>query len=152
MIRRVGPGNERNCVTGTANGTLRAMVSSRPHRRLQWLRLLALGLFALGMALQPVLAAAGELHALAHDPGGDHAQALHDAEGEQDRLEADGPDGEAATMHTLLHFSHCCGTTAAAVPVTKPAAIAIVRDPPLIDEASVPRQARLPAPFKPPIG
>lgn len=128
------------------------MVSGRSHRRLQWLRLLAMGLFALGMALQPVLAAAGELHALAHDPGGDHAHALHDAEGEQERLEADGPDGESETLHTLLHFAHCCGATAATVPTTRPAAFSIVRDPPLIDQAAVPRQARVPTPFKPPIG
>lgn len=128
------------------------MVSGRIHRRLQWLRLLALGLFALGMALQPVLAAAGELHALAHDPGGDHAHALHDAEGEQDRLADDGPEGESETLHTLLHFAHCCGATAAAVPTTKPAAFASLRDSPLTAQAAIPPQARLPAPFKPPIG
>ena len=117
-----------------------------------WLRLMALSLFALGMALQPVLAAAGELHALAHDPGGDHAHALHDAEGEQDRLAADGAGSEAETLHTLLHFAHCCGAAAAAVPATKTAAFVAVREAPLTAQASIPRQVRLPAPFKPPIG
>ena len=122
------------------------------HRVLDQVRAVAFLLFALGLALQPVLASAGELHALAHDPGGDHAHALHDAEGEQNRLAADGPDDEAETLHTLLHFAHCCGATAAAVPTTKPAAFASLRDRPLTAQAAIPRQARLPAPFKPPIG
>src|SRR3546814_1858911 len=58
---------------------------------------------------------------LAHDPSGTHSHDLHadelDAElaaaGEQDQ-------GGAKTLHVLLHFSHCCGATAALLPVLKP--------------------------------
>src|SRR3546814_16616206 len=86
------------------------MTRFRPHRWLPLLRVFVLGLFALGLVLQPVTAAVGEMHELAHDPSGTHSHDLHadelDAElaaaGEQDQ-------GGAKTLHVLLHFSHCCG-------------------------------------------
>src|SRR3546814_5762794 len=97
------------------------MTRFRPHRWLPLLRVFVLGLFALGLVLQPVTAAVGEMHELAHDPSGTHSHDLHagelDAElaaaGEQDQ-------GGAKTLHVLLHFSHCCGATAALLPVLKP--------------------------------
>src|SRR3546814_12473724 len=78
------------------------MTRFRPHRWLPLLRVFVLGLFALGLVLQPVTAAVGEMHELAHDPSGTHSHDLHadelDAElaaaGEQDQ-------GGAKTLHVL---------------------------------------------------
>src|SRR3546814_17543038 len=94
------------------------MTRCRPHRWLPLLRVFVLGLFALGLVLQPVTAAVGEMHELAHDPSGTHSHDLHadelDAElaaaGEQEQ-------GGAKTLHVLLHFSPCCGAPAALLPV-----------------------------------
>lgn len=128
------------------------MTRFRPHRWLPLLRVLVLGLFALGLVLQPVLATAGEMHELVHDPSGMHAHDLHvddvDAElaaaGEQDE------DG-AKTLHVLLHFAHCCGATAAMLPILD----SIPAMPPTgrltIAKAPIPLQACLTSPFKPPI-
>src|SRR3546814_12447706 len=85
------------------------MVHLRLRRLLPFLRVLALALFALGLVLQPVMAAVGEMHELAHDPSGTHSHDLHvdelnaelAAAGEQNQ-------GGAKTLHVLLHFSHCC--------------------------------------------
>lgn len=129
------------------------MIHFRPHRWLPFLRILVLGLFALGLVLQPVLAAAGAMHdELAHNSPGTHVHDLHaddvDAElvvaGEQDE------DG-TTTLHVLLHFAHCCGGAAATPPIldTLPA----VAPTGFLTIAITPiaLQARLTSPFKPPI-
>lgn len=125
------------------------MSSGRSHRLLPLLRVFVLGLFAVALVLQPVLAAAGELHELAHDPSGGHAHTLH-ADDVAKELADDAGD-DAATLHTLLHFSHCCGAGAAVVPFMKPMALKPMRDQLLIPQAHIPDQTRLSAPFKPPI-
>lgn len=127
------------------------MPMGRSHRCLPLLRVFVLGLFALALVLQPVLAAAGELHELAHAPNGGHQHALHADDVAKELKAADEPGDDAATLHTLLHFSHCCGAGTAVVPVVKAIAFKPMRDPLVISQARVPAQARLPAPFKPPI-
>ncbi len=128
------------------------MIRFRPHRWLPLLRVFVLGLFALGLVLQPVMATAGEMHELAHDPSGMHGHALH-ADDVDAELAAAGEQGqdEARTLHLLLHFAHCCGATAPLLPVLKsipamPAAgrLAIAKTP-------IPPQVRVATPFKPPI-
>lgn len=128
------------------------MVRLRLCRCLPLLRVLVLGLFALGLVLQPVMAAVGEMHELAHDPSGAHGHDLHadelDAElaasGEQDQ-------GGAKTLHVLLHFAYCCGAAAALLPVFEPIASISAPIRLAIAKAPVPPPAHLPSPFKPPI-
>jgi hypothetical protein len=143
-------GSAWNCITGQVPATLRAMPLPRRRRRLPLLHLVVLGLFAMGLMLQPVLAAFGEVHGLAHDAGG-LAQVLHADDAANDRI-ATGESGEdAATLHALLHFAHCCGTAAAILPFDKLAAFKPVRDRLLVPQDRAPVLVRQPAPFKPPI-
>ena len=117
-----------------------------------WLRLLALGLFALGMALQPVLAAVGEMHELAHSPPGLHHHGL-DADALDAQLAGAGEQdqGGAKTLHVLLHFAHCCGATAALLTVLEPIPAAPVAGHLAITTTPILPQVRLSSPFKPPI-
>lgn len=121
-------------------------------RPLTWLHVLVLALFALGLVLQPVLAAAGELHELAHDPSGQHSHALH-GDDMAAELSAAGENGEgdSSTLHLLLHFAHCCGAAAAMLPVVESVSPMIRATRPAIDSAQRLAHARLPTPFKPPI-
>src|SRR3546814_7655506 len=90
------------------------------------------------------MAAGGEMRELAHDPSGTHSHDLHvdelDAElaaaGEQNQ-------GGAKTLHVLLHFSHCCGATAALLSVLKPLPVMPLSDRLAIAKAPIPLQARL---------
>lgn len=128
------------------------MTRFRPRRLLPLLRVLVLALFALGLVLQPVLAAAGEMHELAHDPSGMHAHAQH-ADDVDAELTAAGEQNEegAQTLHVLLHFAHCCGAAAAMVPTLNPIPAMPVNGRLAIAKAPIPLQARLTSPFKPPI-
>ncbi|HVI60289.1 MAG TPA: hypothetical protein VM619_15640 [Luteimonas sp.] len=127
---------------------------TRLHSRfvLPLLRVVLLGVLALGVAVQPVMTAAGEMHELAHDPSGAHSHGPHadDPRAESVAAGALDQDGSEA-LHLLLDFAHCCGSAAAALPVhdslsTRPVAGGIG-----IEEASPPAALRLPSPFKPPI-
>ena len=113
------------------------------------LRAFVFALLALGLLLKPVLAAAGELHELGHDPSGTHALAGHDDHVSGD----DAPDvDEADPLHALIHFAHCCGQSSvafmpavAAVAAPSGAANVLMREPQL------PPHIPLMAPFRPPI-
>ena len=79
------------------------------------LRLAAFALLALGLCLQPVLAAMGETHeAVAHAAevvGHAHVHADADAQVRH----GGGQDDEGSRLHQLLHFAHCCGQGASAL-------------------------------------
>ena len=129
------------------------MIRLRPHRWLPFLRVLVLGLFALGLVLQPVMATAGEMHELAHDPSGMHGHALHSDDGGAELIAAGEPSEDGAeTLHVLLHFAHCCGGAAAALlPALKPIPAMPLTGRLPVAKTSIPLQARLTSPFKPPI-
>lgn len=79
------------------------MISRRLLRpSLRWLMLAGL---LLGLAWQPVLAAASELHELTHEAVRSHGEANTDVPDE-----ADG----AGVLHALHQFAHCCGQAALA--------------------------------------
>lgn len=116
------------------------------------LRVLVLGLFALGLVLQPVMAAAGEMHELVHNPSGTHAHDLHADELAGDMVTPGEPEeGGAKILHVLLHFAHCCGAATALVPVLEPSPSMPASSRLAIDKAPVPPATHLPSPFKPPI-
>lgn len=128
------------------------MTRSRLRRLSPLLRVLVLALFALGLVVQPVLAAAGEMHELAHDPSGKHSHNLHADELDAGVAAADEQDqGGAKTLHVLLDFSHCCGASAATLPLLEPIPTVPASGRLAIAKAPIPLQARLTSPFKPPI-
>lgn len=128
------------------------MIRFRPRRWLPLLRVLVLASLALGLVLQPVLVAAGELHELAHDPSGMHTHGQHAANVTAELAEAGEQNEDGAqTLHVVLDFAHCCGTTAALLPTLKLLPVTPVAARMGIPEAPIPLQARLTSPFKPPI-
>lgn len=128
------------------------MIRCRRYRWLPLLRVLVLGLFALGLVLQPVLAAAGEMHEFAHDPSGQHAHVPHADDLVTDSGTTDEQDnGPSKTLHVLLHFAHCCGAAAALLPMPKPITLAPMHSQLAIVKAAIRPPANLPSPFKPPI-
>lgn len=128
------------------------MVRLPRHRWLPLLRVLALGLFALGLVLQPVMTAAGEMHELAHDPSGMHSHGPHanDLGAELTATGAHDQDG-SETLHVLLDFAHCCGAAAAEMPVLESLSALPIAGRLVIEKASPPPIVRLASPFKPPI-
>ncbi|HET7267868.1 MAG TPA: hypothetical protein VFJ15_07140 [Oleiagrimonas sp.] len=119
-------------------------------------RAIVLALCALMLMVQPVFAAVGELHELAHDPSGNHHGLLfehgHDHSIDAASTTPDHPATQAETLilHALLASAHCCGAGAAMVPLIAPVArVPHARvDQPLGSERFP--QRRLPAPFRPP--
>lgn len=142
----------RNCVTRMAVGRLQAMRHVPAHRWLSALRLLVLGMIALGLMLQPVFAAAGEAHALSHGSSGGHAHKPgNGVMGAASSVAGDQDDADAGALHVMLHYAHCCGATAALLPAPRPVFVASADRLSAQAETSLPPQPRLTSPFKPPI-
>lgn len=116
-------------------------------------RVFALVLLVFGLVAMPVLAAMGELHELAHDPAGMHALSGHD-EPAPNAAQDDEPreEGGSETLHTLIHFAHCCGQSPLA---SVPALVFVASSPAggvlLLPEPQLLSQASSLAPFRPPI-
>jgi hypothetical protein len=131
-----------------------------PARRLPILRLLLLGAMMFGLALQPVLAALGELHARAHDPSGRNSLGAQlDPSGEafhghsSGEAHGDHPPGDedADPLHALIHLAHCCGQSLAVLPSPMLVVACSPRDALLMQGSQVHSQALSLAPFRPPI-
>lgn len=107
-------------------------------------------LCALMLVIQPVSAAVGEWHELAHDPSGGHTSLLTDAS-----QAVAGPDsrtfGVAGVLHVLIEGAHGCGPGAAMAPLLR--IVAGIRPTGRWASGRTRRmvQTFLPAPFKPPI-
>jgi hypothetical protein len=139
---------------------------SHARRLPSMLRLLLLGAMMSGLALQPVLAALGELHARAHDPSGRHplaaqldvpsGEAFHDhqssghSSGEAHDDHSPGREG-ADPLHALIHLAHCCGQSLAVLP----SPLLVVAHSPhgtlSMPGPQIHSQALSLAPFRPPI-
>lgn len=134
------------------------MARRKRHRRpISLLRLCLLALLSFGLVLQPLFAAVGELHELAHDPTGTHAvldggDAAKDSSAKGDPTKDAGDKSDPSGLHLLLEYAHCCGQ----MPLSPWPAIAsatvfpAVGDPPQA-EPQLPLQARAFIPFRPPI-
>lgn len=125
-----------------------SMQGRRSHCLRSRLHMFVLALIALGLALQPVLAAAGEMHELAHDPSGQHA-GIGDERVAERSTASSGED--AGVLHVLLQCAHCCGSAAAMVPLLKPVPGHMGKGAVITTSSQILPAARLPAPFKPPI-
>ncbi len=129
------------------------MVRHKRHRRsISLLRLCLLALLSLGLVLQPLLAAVGELHELAHDPTGTHA-VLDGGDVAKDGPAKDAGDkSDPSSLHLLLEYAHCCGQMPlSAWPAVASATVfPVIADPPQA-EPQLPLQARAFIPFRPPI-
>lgn len=125
------------------------MLRVRRHR--SFLHTALLVLVALGMLLQPLWTALGELHEVEHavalhaDPGRTHY------DGHQDPPGPDAAPGDPVGIHQLLH--HAGAPAAATLPLSDllPPGIAVSGNPPVRREQSAPAASRLTLPFRPPI-
>lgn len=73
------------------------------------LHMLVLAALALGFLLQPILAAAGEMHELGHDGAETHAVADHSPHAPEPAPAGGAGGDDDAALHVLLHFFQCCG-------------------------------------------
>lgn len=115
------------------------------------LRASLLLVFAVCLAMQPVLAALGEVHeSTAHAASaGPHLDHLTPHEGAQN---GDAEQGGAGTLHILLHHAHCCGHTVALAAVEFAAPTVVLTAVQLLPPASPHLAAsHLTTPFRPPI-
>jgi hypothetical protein len=134
------------------------MARRKRHRRpISLLRLCLLALLSLGLALQPLLAAVGELHELAHDPTGTHAvldggDVAKDGAAKNDPAKDAGDKSDPSSLHLLLEYAHCCGQMplSAWPAVASTTVFPVIGDPPQA-EPQLPLQARAFIPFRPPI-
>lgn len=97
---------------------------SRRRATAVFLRLAVLALLALGLCLQPVLAAMGEVHEVAAHAAQAATHADVHAHGHADVAVQDGDAGRGpereSPLHLLLHFAHCCGQSASVLPALLP--------------------------------
>ena len=128
------------------------MIRLHPRFLLPLLRVVVLGMLALGLAFQPVMTAVGEMHEFAHDPSGAHSHGPHANDLGAEFAAADAHDQDGSeTLHLLLDFAHCCGSAAAVLPVLDSFSTRPVAGRMGVEKASPPAALRLPSPFKPPI-
>lgn len=151
---RAGLASGRDLPNAAAPASLSAAMPRRPARSFRFHpRVFALVLLVLGLVTMPVLAAMGELHELAHDPSGMHGLSGHD-EPAPDAAQDDEPreEGGSDTLHSLIHFTHCCGQS----PLAALPGLVFVASPPaggvlLLPEPQLLSQPASRAPFRPPI-
>ena len=117
-------------------------------------RTLWVGLLALALMVQPMIAAIGEVHELSHTArslgaiaahADDHSRAQH-ADQAPNELESND------AMHVLLHFAHCCSQTPTTLGSAQVQCLAIAgSDAPLVAAAPLSLQASANDVLRPPI-
>lgn len=117
-------------------------------------RTLWVGLLAVALMVQPLVAAIGEVHELSHAAGSLGAVAAHadDHSGVQHADQApDEPESNDA-MHVLLHFAHCCSQTPTTLGAAQVQLLAIAgSDAPLVAAAPLALQTSTNDVLRPPI-
>jgi hypothetical protein len=128
-------------------------MTSRIRRRCaSTIRLLAIVLFALALLLRPVVDSVSELHEFAHGGHGSVEYTSADTGGMSTSGPAAGEGRQAASLHSLLSFVHCCGTTLAALPAVGFQPLSELQaDAPAGALPRAHRVAPLISPFRPPI-
>jgi hypothetical protein len=121
----------------------------RALRRKPRFRAVLLGLLALCVVLQPVLAASGDLHELLEHP---EQVVMHlDGTGHHDTAGTAAGD-PAEFLHTLLHVAHCCGQSVGFDLTIPGAGWTPASDSRPLNPATAPTlQLRRGTPFRPPI-
>ena len=116
------------------------------------LRTLIVALLVFGLALQPLVISASEVHESQHmlttghsHEGGNHASGIPEDE-------APSPDGETR-LHSLLHQGHCC-VHGAAIPLSTEALIVAIHSasPAISVHATLTSRYLVPVPHPPILG
>ena len=117
------------------------------------LRILWIGLLALALMVQPMVAAIGEVHELNHvsaSQGITLAHADHHANASHAERSPERESNDA--MHVLLHFAHCCSQTPTTLGSAQVKVLGIAgSDAPLVAQAELPLQASTNDVLRPPI-
>lgn len=108
--------------------------------------------FALCLAVQPVLAALGEMHAFSAHAATADLHLEHRAPHEEVQAGSAAQEDTGGTLHLLLHYAHCCGHTVA-LAVDEFAAPSLMLDstPVLPSVSQQVVASHLGNPFRPPI-
>lgn len=112
------------------------------------------GLLALALMVQPLVAAIGEVHELSHAAGSLSAVAAHadDHSGAHHADQAPNEPESNDAMHVLLHFAHCCSQTPTTLGAAQVQLLAIAgSDAPLVAASPLPLQASTNDVLRPPI-
>lgn len=117
-------------------------------------RTLWVGLLALALTVQPMIAAIGEVHELSHTAGSAGTIAAH-ADNHGSAQHADQAPNESESndaMHVLLHFAHCCSQTSTTLGSAQVQVLAIAgSDAPLVAATRLPLKASANDVLRPPI-
>jgi len=123
------------------------------HRWSQILRTSVLLVLALGLMVQPVLGALGEVHEFTAHTDSAHGHTDHNLPHEHAvAAQADDERDVGGPMHQLLHYAHCCGHSAGLASAELPLpSFHWVATPPGDSQASSVVPSHATTPFRPPI-
>ena len=117
-------------------------------------RTIWVGLLALALLVQPMVAAIGEVHELSHAAGSLSAVAAHsdDHSGAQHADQAPNEPESNDAMHVLLHFAHCCSQTPTTLGSAQVQLLAVAgSDAPLVAATPLPLKPSANDVLRPPI-
>ncbi|TBR14327.1 MAG: hypothetical protein EPO46_00970 [Lysobacter sp.] len=128
------------------------MTARLPRRFASTIRLLAFVLFALALLVRPMVDSVSELHEFTHGGHGNIERSIGGGQSPSASKASTAEGKQASTLHSLLNFAHCCGTTMAALPATAFQQLSELHaDAPTHVPQAAHRVTRLINPFRPPI-